>query len=201
MDRFEWNLRPHLCQVRHGVSLPSFGNTCWLIMQIFIVCLFSPFIVRRDRLATHGKQSTHLSHNAHNLHITSVDGDGSSAGASVFNVTSAGQCTGVEAAILDQRKLFPSSSLSSSTSAATTTLMSSAKMDYLHLLLMVVTVARLVGRWLPQVQRKSSCCCFILFCFCVSFFFPHPPQCDCDLCIFYFYFLISETRKDLSLKQ
>ncbi|KAI9551902.1 hypothetical protein GHT06_022237 [Daphnia sinensis] len=96
----------------------------------------------KDRLATHGKQSTHLSHNAHNLHITTVDGEGSSAGASVFNVTSAGQCTGVEAAILDQRKLFPSSSSSSSTSAAA----APAKMDGLHLLLMVVTVARLVGR-------------------------------------------------------
>ncbi|XP_046631186.1 uncharacterized protein LOC124311002 [Daphnia pulicaria] len=100
----------------------------------------------RDRLATHGQHSTHLAHNAHNLHITTADGEGNSAGASVFNVTSAGQCTGVEAAILDQRKLFPSSSSSSSSTSATAALLSPSTMDYVWLLSMVVASGRLVGR-------------------------------------------------------
>lgn len=65
----------------------------------------------RDRLATHGQHSTHLSHNYNNLHITAMESDVNSV--SVFNVTSAGQCTGVEAAILDQRKLVPSGASSS----------------------------------------------------------------------------------------
>ena len=82
----------------------------------YIQFVFICFLINRDRLATHGQHSTHLSHNAHNLHINpATDFDSTVV---VLNVTSSGQCTGVEAAILDQRKLFRSSS--SANSASTT---------------------------------------------------------------------------------
>ena len=53
--------------------------------------------------------STHLSHNAHNLRPAPPDSDA----ATIFNVTSAGQCSGYEAAIQDSRKLFPSVTMAS----------------------------------------------------------------------------------------
>ena len=74
------------------------------------------------RTATHGKQSTHLAHNVHNLHINSDVSSASSMLSSastvaVFNTTSGGQCTGVEAAILDSRRLYPSDSSASQASS------------------------------------------------------------------------------------
>jgi len=67
----------------------------------------------RDRLATHGLHSTHLSHNAHNLRPTPENSNT----VAIFNVTSAGQCSGYEAAIQDSRKLYPSLSSGSLSSA------------------------------------------------------------------------------------
>ena len=82
---------------------------------ILIWFIFGQF---RYRTATHGKQSTHLAHNVHNLHINSDVSSASSvlsaaSTVAVFNTTSGGQCTGVEAAILDSRRLYPSSSSAS----------------------------------------------------------------------------------------
>jgi len=96
------------------------------------------------RTATHGKQSTHLAHNVHNLHINSDKSSASSASSAssssastvaIFNTTSGGQCTGVEAAILDSRRLYPSSSSASSTSSSSI------------LLALCYAVFHLVARW------------------------------------------------------
>lgn len=184
------------------------------------------FFKYRDRLATHGQHSTHLSHNAHNLHITTSDGDGNSGGASVFNVTSAGQCTGVEAAILDQRKLFPSSSSSSSTSAATAALLSPSTMDYVvkvfWLLSMAVTAGRLTARWFfpssplssaAKVKQeedketklkwtKKRCCCWF------SYYQLFPLSCTPPMrlwfvyfcCLFFLFFLYLQNKKLRILK-
>ena len=80
---------------RPSLALPS----------IFFSTYFRfPSTKYRDRLATHGLHSTHLSHNAHNLRPTPENSNT----VAIFNVTSAGQCSGYEAAIQDSRKLYPS---------------------------------------------------------------------------------------------
>ena len=103
VDCIQWNLRSILCQVIIQLTL---SNQLYLMGEL---CKFSEYLYDfRERFSTHGMHSTHLSHNTQNLRSISDNS------VSVLNVTSAGQCTGVEAAILDPRKLSPSHSSASS---------------------------------------------------------------------------------------